>query len=94
MRLTKRFILIQFIMAVVHRKICLSKYIRSIRTKNNMTQKSLGEKAGLSPSYISDLECARRGIRFVNLCRLAQGLGVSVSELLDFDDDVSTDEVQ
>lgn len=68
--------------------------LRAFRLTHNLTQKRLGLLSGLSPSYISDIECGRRGIRFVNLCRLAKGLGVSVSVLLDFDECESTDEVQ
>ncbi|MCI9129170.1 MAG: helix-turn-helix transcriptional regulator [Eggerthellaceae bacterium] len=61
-------------------------HLRSLRLNRGMTQKDLSSSSMLSARYISDIECGRRGIRFVNTCRLARGLGVPVSELLDFDD--------
>lgn len=66
--------------------------LKRIRLEMKLTQKALGENSGLSSSYISDLECGRRGIRFYNICRLAKSLGVTVSELLDFSDLEPTDE--
>lgn len=61
--------------------------LKTLRISHNMTQAELSDSTSLSCRYISDIECGRRQPRFVNLCRIAHGLGISVSELLNFEDD-------
>ena len=55
--------------------------IKLIRTRLNMSQKTLAEKAGISPPYLFDLENNRRGAKQETLERIASALGVSVNEL-------------
>lgn len=38
---------------------------------------------GLGHTYLVDVENGRLNIGFTNLCRIAEGLGITVSELVD-----------
>ncbi len=38
---------------------------------------------GLGHTYLVDVENGKRNIGFVNLCRIADGLGITVSQLVD-----------
>lgn len=48
-----------------------------------MSQVQLAESTGFMQSWISHLEHGRRNPSWVNVGRLAQGLGITVSELAD-----------
>lgn len=61
----------------------LGKQVRALRLARGWTQEQLGEACGLHGNYVGDLERGRINIGLTNLGKLAQGLGVSVSELLD-----------
>lgn len=60
--------------------------IRSICSEQKFTQRALGFKVEVSCRNLSDIECGRHSIRFVNLCRLAHGVRMSASDFLCFDD--------
>lgn len=42
----------------------------------------LGYKAGLHRTYIGDIECGRRNITLASAKRLADALGIPLSELI------------
>jgi len=48
-----------------------------------MTQEALAEEAGMHPTFISDVERGYRVPTMPTLLRLAKGLGVPPSELVD-----------
>lgn len=64
---------------VVLRK--LGEKIHSLRIDKNLSQEELADMCGFDRTYISLVERGKRNMSFINLCKFAQGLDVSVSEL-------------
>lgn len=60
----------------------VGKRIREIREKVEMSQKDLAYSSNLDRSYIASVESGQRNISIVNLEKIANSLGVSLSELL------------
>ena len=56
--------------------------IRKVRTKANMTQEVLAERAGLTPVHISNIETGNTKLSLPAIINIANALGVSVDELL------------
>jgi len=62
-------------------KTALGKNIKQLRAKRQYSQADLAEKAGISITFLSNIE---RGLKFPkpeNLAQIAKGLGVEVCEL-------------
>ncbi|HSZ12642.1 MAG TPA: helix-turn-helix transcriptional regulator [Solirubrobacteraceae bacterium] len=55
--------------------------VQAIRAEKGISQIQLSEDTGLMQSWISNVEHGRRNLAWSNVVRLAEGLGVSVSEL-------------
>lgn len=56
--------------------------LRQIRARRGMTQETLAKKAGVSRAYLSRLEMGRHDPPLSRLRKLANALGVPVTELL------------
>lgn len=56
--------------------------IREKRTQSKLTQTELAELAGLDRSYIGGVERGERNLSFASLLRIADALGVKLSELV------------
>jgi len=69
----------------------LGKSIRRFRRGLKMSQEKLAEKSGLHRTYVSDVERGSRNPSFLTLLAVAQGLGVTLSELTR---DLETDVLQ
>ena len=59
----------------------VGKRIKEIREKVEMSQKDMAYSADLDRSYIASVESGQRNISIVNLEKIANSLGVSLSEL-------------
>lgn len=59
----------------------LGRAVQAIRAENGISQVQLSERTGLVQSWISHIEHGRRNPTWGNLVRLAEGLGVPISEL-------------
>lgn len=59
----------------------VGKRIREIREKVKMSQKDLAYSSDLDRSYIASVENGQRNISIVNIEKIANTLGVSLSEL-------------
>ncbi|MBM4422449.1 MAG: helix-turn-helix transcriptional regulator [Chloroflexi bacterium] len=57
--------------------------IRELRKERGLSQESLAELCGLDRTYISGIERGLRNVALRNIDALAQGLGVSISELFE-----------
>lgn len=55
--------------------------LRRLRAQRQLSQEGLAEQAGLSPSFVSELELARKWISADVLDRLSQALAVDIYEL-------------
>ena len=66
----------------------LSKRLKELRLKNNMTQRELGEKINVTKVSICCYENGTRCPTLDTLTKLGEVLGVSVSYLMGYDEDV------
>jgi transcriptional regulator with XRE-family HTH domain len=57
--------------------------IKDVRGEVNLSQKDLAYSADLDRSYIASVESGQRNISIVNLEKIANSLGVSLSELFE-----------
>lgn len=62
--------------------VAIGKQIREIRTKRNLTQAVLAEKAGIEPSNLSHIERAATKVSLPTLISIANALEVSLDELV------------
>jgi len=62
--------------------IILGQKIRNRREQLELSQEKLAEKCEFDRTYVSLLERGKRNISFINLLRIADGLEISVSELI------------
>ena len=58
----------------------LGRKIRDIRVSKNMTQKKLAESAGISNTYLSDIERMRTSPSIKTLGSIANSLGKNIKE--------------
>lgn len=62
--------------------LAVSKTIRQRRLNIGLSQEELGLRSDLHRTYISDIEAGRRNLSLRSLLRLASGLELSASDLL------------
>lgn len=60
-------------------------HLAELRRAQGMSQESLALDSGLARNYLGGVERAQRNIALVNICRLAQALGLPPACLLEFD---------
>jgi len=58
--------------------------LTQLRKIRNWSQEHLALESGLARSYLGGVERGQRNIALINICRLAEALGVPPSELLVF----------
>ena len=61
----------------------LAMKLKRLRNRKGLTQEALARKAGVSLGYVARLEIGRHDPKLSTLKRLARGLGVPVTELLE-----------
>ncbi len=59
----------------------LGKAIKEQREKLGLSQEKLAVRCGFDRTYISMLERGKRNPSFLNLLKLSDGLGISISQL-------------
>ncbi len=62
-------------------RIRLGRKVRKLRLQRGWTQVEMAEKLGLDRSYLADGERGKRNISVLNLELIAEGLGLSLSQL-------------
>ena len=60
------------------------KRLAELRKAKGWSQEKLALESGLARSYLSGVERGQRNISLVNICRLAETLGVKPSSLMEF----------
>ena len=69
----------------------LGKKIKFLRESAELSQENFADKCGFDRTYISMIERGKRNLSFSNLVKVANGLGVSVSQLTeDIDHGIDT----
>jgi transcriptional regulator with XRE-family HTH domain len=61
----------------------IGKKIKALRVKNKMTQQSLSDFCDVDIRTIQRIEVGKQNVALTLILAIAEGLGVSVSELLD-----------
>lgn len=59
----------------------LGKAVRTVRARQEFTQEQVSEAAGLHPTYVSDIERGARNPSWEAMTRLANGMGVTITEI-------------
>ncbi len=72
-------------MSALQRAIGLA--IRQVREDRNLSQERLAELAGLHRTYVSSVEQGHRNISIENIYKIANALGVSITELIQLCED-------
>lgn len=60
----------------------LGEAIKQRRDRDDLSQEDLAARADLHPTFLSELENGHKDLRLSTLCKVADGLGVSVLELI------------
>ena len=55
-----------------------------LRREYGYSQEQLAADSGIARSYLSGVERGHRNIALINICRLADTLGIRPAELMDF----------
>jgi transcriptional regulator with XRE-family HTH domain len=58
-----------------------------LRKERGWSQEKLALECGMARSYLGGVERGKRNIALLNICKLADALSVSPSEMLKFQDD-------
>jgi transcriptional regulator with XRE-family HTH domain len=59
--------------------------LAALRKARGLSQERLSLESGIARSYLGGVERGKRNIALLNICRLADALGVNVAELMTFD---------
>lgn len=60
----------------------LGKRIKTLREERGLSQEKFAEKCGFDRTYISLIERGKRNPSYTNLLKVAEGLEISLSDLL------------
>ena len=67
--------------------------IRPYRKEKHITQEQLAESCGMHPTYIGQLERGEKNATLESVYRIAKGLNVSISKLLENMDDLEDNSI-
>lgn len=59
----------------------LGRRIKELRTSIGLSQEKFALKIGMDRTYYSSVENGKRNVAIINLKKIADGLGISLSEL-------------
>lgn len=59
----------------------LGKRIRKLRQQTGLSQEKFALKIGMDRTYFASVEAGKRNIAIMNIKKIADGLGVTLSEL-------------
>lgn len=61
----------------------LGKRIRELRQQTGLSQEKFALKIGMDRTYFASVEAGKRNIAIINIKKISDGLGVSLSELFE-----------
>lgn len=64
----------------------LGKRIRMLRLQTGLSQEKFALKIGMDRTYYASVEAGKRNIAIVNIKKIADGLGITLSELFSFEE--------
>ena len=59
-------------------------HLAKLRKERGLSQERLALESGLARSYVGGIERGQRNVALINICVLADTLGVAPAEMLDF----------
>lgn len=59
----------------------IGKRIRELRKETGLSQEKFAAKIGMDRTYYASVELGKRNISIINLEKIAQGLGMSLSDM-------------
>lgn len=59
-------------------------HLAELRKQKGWSQERLAIESGLARSYVGGIERGERNLALINICKLADTLGVAASEMLNF----------
>lgn len=62
----------------------LGRRIRKLRQQTGLSQEKFALKIGMDRTYFASVEAGKRNIAIINIKKIADGLGVTLSELFAF----------
>jgi transcriptional regulator with XRE-family HTH domain len=65
----------------VRDQVILGATIRTLRERAGLTQEEFGARAGMSATYLSQLENGHRGIRWATVMRILRALDLDLTDL-------------
>lgn len=66
--------------------VLFGRQLAKLRRERGWSQEKLALESGLARSYLGGVERGQRNIALVNICRLAETLGLPPGRLLEFED--------
>lgn len=63
----------------------LGKRIRELRQQTGLSQEKFALKIGMDRTYFASVEAGKRNIAIINIKKISDGLGVTLSELFEFE---------
>ena len=63
-------------------KVLFGKQLRKVRMAKGISQEELAFRSGLHRTYVSSVERGERNISIINIQKLAEALGVDISNLM------------
>lgn len=63
-------------------RLAFGQAVRKLRVAKGISQETLAELAGIHRTYIGDVERGTRNIALVNMTKIAEALGVRLSDLV------------
>ncbi len=67
---------------IKHKLLALGRRIRQLREKKGYSQEGFADAAGLHRTFMGSVERGERNLSFGNLHKIAQALGMTLSQLL------------
>lgn len=64
-------------------RILFGKRIRALRLQIGISQEKFALKIGMDRTYYASVEAGKRNISIINICKIAQGFNLTLSELFE-----------
>lgn len=64
-------------------RILFGKRIRALRLRIGISQEKFALKIGMDRTYYASVEAGKRNISIINICKIAQGFNLTLSELFE-----------
>ena len=67
---------------IAEARVRLGLRIRDLREAQHLSQSAFAQMVGINRSYLCEIEHGKRNVAFDNLMKIAEGFGITISELI------------